>query len=471
MINQLTEQDLKNTEFLMTLIRSMKENGLTEDPDYKKLIEYVMINTKNEKQKLVTRAAMEINFPDVVNKKVLQTVKNTATLIDHYSIRAKFNEMLRTEEVEIPGKKYDANNALIYICDLADQHLLKSVKIPDHVSLIAQEHKYHPVREWIDSVTWDGVDRMTEFYDSIVSTTAGKEIYMRKWAMSAVAALYHERFSCEGVLVLQGLQAAGKTQYCESLLSKELIASEAYKEGVTLDTYDKDSVSKCLSHWIVELGELDATFKKSDIAALKAFITEKTDEYRMPYARKTNRYSRQTVFMASVNDLEFLSDDENRRFWVIEVDRFNPVKFDILQFWAQMKVEYQRIVPLTATAELRNLNNEYGWFLSPEERSALGKNQEVNKTACPVAESLDNHVRVVPYGDKRGSYMNATMILKMINYPRISKAELNKVSKWLRKNGAEMTTLRRYWVQIIESNETCDLADLVTKKRDLFIIK
>jgi predicted P-loop ATPase len=102
---------------------------------------------------------------------------------------------------------------------------------------------------------------------------------------------------------------------------------------------DKDSVKQCVSHWIVELGELESTFKKSDIDMLKAFVTKKTDELRLPYDRASTTYQRRTAFYASVNAREFLTDTSgNRRFWVIPVKGIDVNDgVDMQQLWAEVK--------------------------------------------------------------------------------------------------------------------------------------
>jgi putative DNA primase/helicase len=74
-----------------------------------------------------------------------------------------------------------------------------------------------------------------------------------------------------------------------------------FLEGQTLNPAEKDSVLTAVSHWIVELGELDATFKKADIAQLKAFVTKTSDKVRRPYALKDSSFPRRTVFAGTVN--------------------------------------------------------------------------------------------------------------------------------------------------------------------------
>ena len=71
-------------------------------------------------------------------------------------------------------------------------------------------------------------------------------------------------------------------------------------EGHLLDPTNKDSVKLAISAWITELGEIDATFRKADIAALKAFISKRVDKFRRPYAMSDSAYPRQTIFVGTV---------------------------------------------------------------------------------------------------------------------------------------------------------------------------
>jgi putative DNA primase/helicase len=136
------------------------------------------------------------------------------------------------------------------------------------------------------------------------------------------------------VLVLQGKQNIGKTSWIRSL---DPVSCAAVREGAILDPANKDDVISVSRYWIVELGELDGTFRKSDIARLKAFITNSTDVVRAAYARKHSQLTRRTAFIATVNEPRFLVDDTgNRRWWTISVESINLNHgLDMQQVWAE----------------------------------------------------------------------------------------------------------------------------------------
>jgi putative DNA primase/helicase len=391
--------------------------------------------------------AQKLVFPDISSKGTPKsTVDNLKALCSHHKITIRYNEMLREEEIDIPGKTFHshtaANAAFAALTDFLRQHEMPVSELQSYVSMIANENAYHPVRDWIDSITWDGTSRLEEFYETIESTQPMKEVFMRKWALSAVAALYHPNFSCEGVLVMTGRQGKGKSTYPYRILPAE-IATTCVKDAVTLDVNNKDSVLKAVSTWITELGELTSTFRKSDLEHLKGFITERVDKLRPAYARKIDTYGRQTVFYATVNDEEFLQDGENRRFWVIDVLNFNSADYDRAQFWAEMKQIYMDVKDKISTPESREKHNEWGWFLSPEERSSLETNVEIFKTADPIEQLVSNRIDLDGID---GEWLNCTAIMARCGKDNPNRGELNRVAGFLRKQGLEPNREKKFFV-------------------------
>jgi putative DNA primase/helicase len=394
------------------------------------------------------------------------TYKNIKILLDNENIVIKHNEMSKETEIDIPTKKFhsdtEMNAKYAYLVDLCNTQGIPTKDLNGIITSFANENSYHPVRDYIDNVVWDNVDRLHDFYNTIETMTEDdkemkelKHILMRKWALSGVAALYnHKDFSTEGVLTLTGAQAAGKTSWGFSLMPTEY-STQWVKDGVVLDFKQKDSLMKALGHWLAELGELDATFKKADIENLKGFITEKVDILRPPYERKANKYARRTFMYATVNGLEFLSDDENRRFWVLHVKNINQASFDVGQFWSQIKHIYMSIRDKITTVDDRIKNNEYGWFLSRDERMLLNRSQNVHKVIDPIAQKLE--VRIRPK-DKTNAYdvkrLNSTQILEQIGYINVTQWQAKKCGVWMREQGFEQfTTKKLYEVEIIELAE------------------
>ena len=149
-------------------------------------------------------------------------------------------------------------------------------------------------------------------------------------------------------------------------------------------TSDKDCVMQVLNHGCLELAEIDATFKKTDQAQLKSFITKQYDNIRLPYAREARKYKRKTVFCATVNDHQFLSDSTgSTRFWVVSVPKCPSGKatidfdhdIDMQQVWAQLYEDYycKGISFRPTDKEAKDIadNNQDNTIISPMEETLL----------------------------------------------------------------------------------------------------
>ena len=219
--------------------------------------------------------------------------------------------------------------------------------ITDYITQYATRHKYNPILSAIQSVKWDGKNRVSEIYDIFkipADTEEGKysRIFIQKWLMQCVCGLFNDienPFSLDIILVFQGKQGIGKTRFFEMLA----LNPKFFGEGICLDPRDKDSIIQATSKWISELGELGSTMKK-DMDSVKAFLTKSTDEYRTPYGKASLHYPRMTSFVGTVNDEQFLIDQTgNRRFATVPlsldlvIDYESQIKpFNALQLWSQI---------------------------------------------------------------------------------------------------------------------------------------
>jgi hypothetical protein len=248
---------------------------------------------------------------------------------------------------------------------------------------IANATFWHPMRDWILSKKWDGQDRLELLAGSVTTTRPDLwRRYLRRWALQTIEASCGwtiRRESQKGmVLVLVGDQRIGKSRWLMSLAP----GFSKIGKNLNLNGHNtRDSKHEALQGGIVELGELDATFRKSDIAALKAFITEVLDEYRLPYAAGWLCRPRCTSFCGSVNDRRFLNDPSGSgRFLAVAVEGKVHVDHgvDMQQFWAQMYEAWA--------------SGEQWWLTEEEEQmrdEASVNFQTLDTVAEAVLESLD----------------------------------------------------------------------------------
>jgi predicted P-loop ATPase len=304
------------------------------------------------------------SFPDqprLGTQSIPCTIPNIKHVLLSYGITARYDVIGKKTKIVVPGHigthENVSNTASTYINSLAALNGLASGQIPSYVEVIGDENLLNPVADWILSKTWDGRDRLPELYGTLVESEGYprhlKETLMKRWLLSAVAAaLKPNDFHCRGVLTLQGPQSIGKTSWIKSLVPNPVLSEQLVKLDHHLDASQKDSILTAVSHWIVEIGELDSSFKK-DIARLKGFLTAGSDKLRRPYARYDSEYQRRTVFCASVNAQGFLIDDTgNSRWWTIAVTSINHQhNIDMQQVFAQLADEFYAGQPWWLTQE------------------------------------------------------------------------------------------------------------------------
>lgn len=179
---------------------------------------------------------------------------------------------------------------------------------------VTHTHKFHPIKEYIESYEWDGIDRMeTLFIDYLgAADTHYTRQVTRKMLLAAIKRLYDPGCKFDYMLVLIGPQGAGKS----SLLSK--LGRKWFSDS--LRTFENKEAGEHLqSAWIFEIGELSA-MKKSEVDEVKAFLSKTEDKYRVAYDRVVSPFPRKCVFFGTTNTRDFLRDATgNRRFWPVDV--------------------------------------------------------------------------------------------------------------------------------------------------------
>lgn len=268
--------------------------------------------------------------------------------------------------------------------------------IADHFTARALERPFSPVLSWMKSTPWDGVDRIGPLCETITMRGVSTEPWRNKWRDAAIrrwlvqaveAVLNFDRgenaYDVGYTLVLQGPQDRGKSRWVSHLMPSSWVS-----DGVSLrlDANERDAVMRATTTPITELGEVDASFRKSDIAALKNFLTTRVDRYRLPWGRREISMPRTTAFVATVNPEDFLVDPTGeRRFWPLAIDLCDwNHGLDLQQLWAQ-------------ALSLQEAGTQY-WLNSDEKRLhdlAAGQHRTRNELTEMVDELLQRR-RAVP---------------------------------------------------------------------------
>lgn len=369
------------------------------------------------------------SFPNLTKTGGLKgTIANVRHMLKSYGIPARYNVITKKLLITIPGHggtsdNFD-NSAMSHIINFASLNDLPVTQLPAYVAVIGDENSFNPVAEWIGSKPWDGVDRLPEFYSTLTAREGFpekfKNILIKRWLLSAVAAaLMPSGFKARGVLTLQGGQGLGKTSWISALVPELILRDSVVKLDHHLDAANKDSLITAVSHWIVEIGELDSSFRK-DVARLKGFITSDYDKVRRPYARAASEYPRRTVFAATVNDENFLVDSTgNSRFWTIPVVKIVfDHGIDMQQVFSQLAVE---------------IKNGQQWWLAPEEEVQLESLNKSHRSISAIQERILDAVDTGRAGNANLPAMTGIEVLLEIGIKNPSNVQCKEAATVLRE--------------------------------------
>ncbi len=306
-------------------------------------------------------------FPDTgfINGQVknLNTAENLVAMMKFLGIEAKRNMMnLEPELHKIGSSKSVVHPEMVrsHLIGYTSRFDLPKTTIDDHLSAIMQDNQYHPIKDWLSTGKWDGIERVNNVIDTLNLKEKGLgQAVMKHFLVGCVASVIEKKFSSKLVPVLQGDQSYMKTAWISRLFNIPLEASASFLEGTALNPENKDSIARVIKHWVVELAELEQTTKRGQ-GELKAFLTSPVDVLRLPYARTETRKPRQTNCVATVNGTDFLKDETgSTRFAVLEmagladIDSLNKLlgwewkqqaeltRPELLkQFWLEVKALY-----------------------------------------------------------------------------------------------------------------------------------
>ncbi|MEN8914515.1 VapE domain-containing protein [Alteriqipengyuania sp.] len=391
------------------------------------------------------------------------TLANFEYLARKHEITFKFNRVKKRVDIEIPGIRTEAKNRddilLTRLESLAIQHQMPPTKVRNYITVIGDEVTYDPFADWIDGKSWDGTSRVGEICATIVPeddySTQMRDTLVRKWLLSIVAATYlNSGFRARGVLTLQGGQGIGKTSWFASLVTPPELREDAVKLGFSWDGGQKDARLMALRHRIVELGELEGSFRK-EIASLKAFITETTDKIRPPYARVESEYPRSTIFGASVNDRQFLLDTTgNSRFWTIAVKEIDyQHDIDMQQVFAELKVAFEQ---------------KEQWWLDDAEEAAMSKINEQHRVVGAIEAKIEAALDVDLMGSEGLPRLTASQVLEAIGTRNPTNPQSKEANVTLRRLLGEPSKIRGLYKWYVPWRAEFDGGTWIEAREDKF---
>jgi len=228
------------------------------------------------------------------------------------------------------------------------------------VEIVARAQTFHPVRDYLSRLAWDGTARLDKMLERYFGVAAGRyaELVGAKFMISAVARIVTPGCKVDTMPIFEGPQGIGKSRAVRALAGPEWFADTA------LDFESKDAAQCLAGKWLYEIGEL-ASFNRSEANRIKAFVSSQSDNLRPSYGRRNVDFPRQCVFVGTTNDARYLTDTTgNRRYWPVRCGRIDvgALERDRDQLWAE--------------AAARHEAGERWWLDAAEERLASEQQAE-----------------------------------------------------------------------------------------------
>lgn len=295
---------------------------------------------------------------------------------------------------------------------------------------------YHPVVEYLDSLTWDGTARLDTWLVRLlgVADSPHPRVVGAKALISACARAYEPGCKVDTMLVIGGKQGKFK-----SSVIKALCGAQWFKD-TRFDLSNKDSYSALRNCWIYELQEM-SSFQGKAVELIKNFLSSAVDSYRPPYGHLVKDFPRRSVMIGTTNQIDYLQDDTGaRRFWCVWATGGNPsaVAEERDALWAEAVSRYKAGEP---------------WYLDPDEAAQAEAVASVFSGPCdPWIDSCREWLRKLS-SDVTGAGITTRQFLQMLGQPDVQSQprEAQRAARALRACGLVQGldvpgTERRYYV-------------------------
>lgn len=301
------------------------------------------VATRENKDDVIGNPEWVLNFLDCNHdkdgniKSVKQFVHNFEIVMDkddRFAGKIRFNEFAQQLYLcgNVPWEKEDNcrawsshDDSALFSLIQADYGLKSRQDFADALKNVSMRNKFHPVRELLDSLTWDGKEHIRSLLPEYLGAEDSDYTYqvMRLWMLGAVSRVYKPGSKFDYTIILQGSQGIGKSTFLK------LMALDDSWFNDSLDSLDSDKAVQSLTgSWIIELAELKSLARTAGgVESVKRFLTATQDKYRIPYERRADTFYRQCVFAGTTNKDDFLQDETgNRRFLIVRTGVKKPSK-------------------------------------------------------------------------------------------------------------------------------------------------
>lgn len=347
----------------------------------------------------------------------------------------------------------------------AMQHHGMAVNLNELHTLLGSDFvkEYHPLKEYLDGLPpWDGEtdyigrlaamvhvkesphsplqqDKSRERNDLSETPVRFADI-LKRWMVSMIAAALDETVVNQVILTLIGRQGSYKTSFMQHILPPVL--SEYYTTKSNSSRMTKDDLFTMTENLVINLEEID-TMPPSELNQLKAMVTQRYVDERRAYGRNKVHLPHVASFVATGNNLQFLTDDTGNRRWLpFEVE-------DIDSPW-EADIPYEGIYSQTY-ALYQDVNFRY-WFTDKEIQQLRGHVQQF-EVPRPEYELILTYYRK-PVGLERGVYTTSSQIIGRFGNTSL-RLSLQKVGRAMRELGFRQVKASNanYWVVVERTTE------------------
>jgi putative DNA primase/helicase len=333
-----------------------------------------------------------------------------------------------------PWTDLDTRRVTVFAQEALEMPKISIGVMHEAVMHAAECHIRNPVIEYLDSLEWDGIDRLQTWVSDFLGVQLDDYSIAtgRNWLIGLVARAYRPGVKMDNMPVLEGLSGLNKTQFLEAL------GGEWYK-ALPMEFGSKDFKQSLRGAWVVEIPDMTG-FGHVAHSQIIAELSIPIDIYRASYGRRSAKYPRTCVFTATSETNDYLSESRGkRRYWPL---RCTDIALD------SFRLSRDR---LFAEAVHAYRLGEH-WYDMP---ASAADEQLLRTTSDPwtpyvldtAAELWDQYRRGI------GSEVTTEMILLKGIEKRVSdmtQSDKIRVARILKANGydADRTSLKRFWFKL-----------------------
>ena len=283
--------------------------------------------------------------------------ENIRHAISLLSVKLNHNEFSNQTEVrDLPGRRgpefHDPDAHRLRFLIQETYRFLPSYQLFEHVLIdVAHQNRFHPVREWLISIEWDGRPRIDDWlvaYGGAENTPFNRAVG-RIFLIAGVRRVRRPGCKFDTMIVFESpAQGRNKSQAARLLAIRE----EWFNDNLPLGAKPQEVIEQISGSWIIEFPEL-AGIATREVEHIKAFLSRQVDKARPAYGRRREDVKRQFVACGTTNDTEYLKNDE-RRFWPVRIKKFNleTLGRDVDQLWAEAARYEAEGEPITLQEDL-----------------------------------------------------------------------------------------------------------------------